>query len=90
MILPLDNFIDAFIYFERAEHAHTVDRFLLNGDTELQIDFYKTRQHVHWTSALRTAFMVLFGFAFVFPCLAQGMKISLKNNTKAEQETKVS
>ena len=25
---PLDQFIEAFIYFERAEHAHTVDRFL--------------------------------------------------------------
>jgi len=38
----------------------------------------------------KIAFLVLFGFASVIPCLAQGMKISLKNNTKAEQETKVS
>jgi len=36
----------------------------------------------------KIVFLVLFGFASVIPCVAQGMKISLKNNTKAEQETK--
>ena len=65
---PLDQFIEAFIYFERAEHAHTVDRFLPNGDTEILIDFHDTPQHVYdnnslkeiqachrvWTSGVRT------------------------------------
>lgn len=65
---PLDQFIDAFIYFERAEHAHTVDRFLPNGDTEILIDFDDAPQHIYdneslkeiqachrlWTSGVRT------------------------------------
>ena len=65
---PLDQFIEAFIYFERAEHAHTVDRFLPNGDTEILIDFHDTPQHIYdndtlkeiqachhvWTSGVRT------------------------------------
>ena len=67
-IFPLNKFIDAFIFFERAEHAHTVDRFLPNGDTEILIDFHDTPQHIYdnntlkeiqachhvWTSGLRT------------------------------------
>jgi len=36
----------------------------------------------------KIAFLVLFGFASVIPCLGQGVKISLKNNTTAEQQTK--
>ncbi len=65
---PLDRFIDAFIYFERVEHAHTVDRFLPNGDTEILIDFHDTPQFIYdnnslteiqacqhvWASGLRT------------------------------------
>ncbi|MGD9630955.1 MAG: helix-turn-helix domain-containing protein [Pyrinomonadaceae bacterium] len=65
---PLDQFIDAFIYFERVEHAHTVDRFLPNGDTEILIDFHDTPQYIYdnhtlkeiqacnhvWASGLRT------------------------------------
>ena len=65
---PLDQFIEAFVYFERAEHAHTIDRFLPNGDTEILIDFHDTPQHIYdnsslkeiqachhvWTSGLRT------------------------------------
>jgi AraC-like DNA-binding protein len=65
---PLNQFIDVFIYFERVEHAHTVDRFLPNGDTEILIDFHDTPQYVYdnqtlkeiqacnhvWTSGLRT------------------------------------
>ncbi len=65
---PLDQFVDVFIYFERVEHAHTVDRFLPNGDTEILIDFHDTPQFIHdnntlkeiqachhvWASGLRT------------------------------------
>lgn len=65
---PLNEFIEAFIYFERAEHAHAVDRFLPNGDTEILIDFRDTPQYVYdnntlkgiqacnhvWASGLRT------------------------------------
>lgn len=65
---PLNQFIEAFVYFERAEHAHTVDRFLPNGDTEILIDFHDTPQHIYdnntlkeiqachqvWASGLRT------------------------------------
>lgn len=65
---PLGEFIDAFIYFERVEHAHTVDRFLPNGDTEILIDFHDGPQFIYdnhslkeiqacnriWTSGVRT------------------------------------
>ncbi len=65
---PLDQFVDFFIYFERVEHAHSVDRFLPNGDTEILIDFHDTPQYVYdnhtlkeiqachhvWASGLRT------------------------------------
>ncbi len=65
---PLSRFIDVFIYFEHVEHAHTVDRFLPNGDTEILIDFHDTPQFIYdnislkeiqacnhvWASGLRT------------------------------------
>jgi len=65
---PLNQFIDIFIYFEGVQHAHAVDRFLPNGDTEILIDFHDTPQYVYdnntlkeiqachhvWASGLRT------------------------------------
>ncbi len=65
---PLNRFIEVFVYFERVEHAHTVDRFLPNGDTEILIDFHDTPQFIYdndslkeiqacnhvWASGLRT------------------------------------
>lgn len=65
---PLCQFVEVFIYFERVEHAHTVDRFLPNGDTEIIIDFHDTTQYLYdnqtlkeiqacnhvWASGLRT------------------------------------
>ncbi|MGH9948503.1 MAG: helix-turn-helix domain-containing protein [Pyrinomonadaceae bacterium] len=65
---PLGQFIDLFIYFERIEQAHSVDRFLPNGDTEILIDFHDTPQFIYdnntlkeiqacnhvWASGLRT------------------------------------
>lgn len=67
-VSPLNKFIEAFVYFERFEHAHTVDRFLPNGDTEILIDFNDAPQHIYdneslkeikacnrvWTSGVRT------------------------------------
>ncbi len=50
---PLSEFIDAFIYFERVEHAHTVDRFLPNGDTEILIDFHDSPQFIYDNHTLK-------------------------------------
>lgn len=50
---PLDKFVEVFIYFERVEHAHTVDRFLPNGDTEILIDFHDTPQYVYDNHSLK-------------------------------------
>lgn len=65
---PLDKFIEIFIYYEGVKHAHNVDRFLPNGDTEILIDFHDTPQYIYdnetlkeiqacnhvWASGLRT------------------------------------
>lgn len=67
-VFPLNQFIEVFIYFERVEHNHTVDRFLPNGDTEILIDFHDAPQFIYdnqtlteiqacnhvWASGLRT------------------------------------
>jgi AraC-like DNA-binding protein len=66
---PLNQFVEAFIYFEGLQYAHKLDRFLPNGDTEILISFHDTPQHIHdnhtlreiqacrhvWASGLRTA-----------------------------------
>jgi AraC-like DNA-binding protein len=52
-VSPLDQFIELLIYFERVEHAHTVDRFLPNGDTEILIDFHDTPQYVYDNHSLK-------------------------------------
>jgi AraC-like DNA-binding protein len=65
---PLNRFIELLIFFERVEHAHSVDRFLPNGDTEILIDFSDSPQYIYdndtlkeiqachrvWTSGVRT------------------------------------
>lgn len=65
---PLDQFLEVFIYFEGVYHAHTVDRFLPNGDVEILIDFHDAPQYIYdnhtlkeiqachhvWASGLRT------------------------------------
>ena len=65
---PLDQFIEVFVYFEGVVHAHSVDRFLPNGDVEILIDFNDTPQYIYdnhtlkeiqacnhvWASGLRT------------------------------------
>lgn len=50
---PLNDFIDVFIYFERVERDHTIDRFLPNGDTEILIDFHDTPQFIYDNNSLR-------------------------------------
>jgi len=50
---PLSQFVEAFIYFERVEYAHTVDRFLPNGDTEILIDFHDTPQYIYDNQTLK-------------------------------------
>lgn len=52
-VFPLNQFIEAFIYFERVEHAHTVDRFLPNGDTEILIDFHDAPQFIYDNNSLK-------------------------------------
>lgn len=52
-VFPLNKFIEVLIYFERAEHAHTVDRFLPNGDTEILIDFSDAPQFIYDNSSLK-------------------------------------
>lgn len=52
-IFPLNRFIEVLLYFERAEHAHTVDRFLPNGDTEILIDFNDAPQFIYDNNSLK-------------------------------------
>ncbi len=50
---PLNQFVELFVYFERFERSHTVDRFLPNGDTEILIDFHDTPQHIYDNNSLK-------------------------------------
>lgn len=65
---PLGRFIDNFIYFEGLNPAHSLDRFLPDGNTELIFDLTEIPQHIHdnhtleviqscrqaWVSGVRT------------------------------------
>jgi AraC-like DNA-binding protein len=50
---PLDRFVEVFVYFEGVYHAHNVDRFLPNGDTEILIDFHDTPQYIYDNNTLK-------------------------------------
>ncbi len=50
---PLDRFISVFIYYEGVHHAHNVDRFLPNGDTEILVDFYDAPQYIYDNQTLK-------------------------------------
>lgn len=50
---PLDRFIELFLYYESVEHAHAVDRFLPNGDTEILIDFNDAPQYIYDNDTLK-------------------------------------
>lgn len=65
---PLNGFIDNLVYFEGFTPAHSLDRFLPDGNTELIIDLTEIPQHIHdnhtlevvqacsnaWVSGVRT------------------------------------
>jgi len=50
---PLDQFIQVLIYFEGIQHAHSVDRLLPNGETEILIDFHDTPQYIYDNNTLK-------------------------------------
>ncbi len=50
---PLGQFVEIFIYYEGVQHAHKVDRFLPNGDTEILIDFHDTPQYIYDNESLK-------------------------------------
>ncbi len=50
---PLDRFIEIFIFFEGVVHAHRVDRFLPNGDTEILIDLHDAPQYIYDNNTLK-------------------------------------
>lgn len=66
---PLNRFVEFLYYYEGVQHAHKVDRFLPNGDTEILIDFNDAPQFIYdndtlteiqacnriWASGFRTA-----------------------------------
>ena len=52
-VFPLSQFIDVFIYYEGVQHAHKVDRFLPNGNTEILIDFHDTPQYIYDNETLK-------------------------------------
>ena len=65
---PLNRYIDQFIYYEGIDVAHSLDRFLPDGNTELIINLIENPQSIHdnetleeiqvcrdaWVSGVRT------------------------------------
>jgi AraC-like DNA-binding protein len=51
-VFPLGNFIDHLIYFEGFNPAHSLDRFLPDGNTELIIDLTEIPQNIHDNNTL--------------------------------------
>src|SRR6185503_11129796 len=68
---PLDQFVDHFIYYEGYNPAHTIDRFLPDGNTEIILDFNDGPQYIYdnetlkeiqachhvWASGVRTGYI---------------------------------
>jgi len=50
---PLSQFVEVLIYYEGVQFAHSVDRFLPNGDTEILIDFHDTPQFIYDNDSLK-------------------------------------
>jgi AraC-like DNA-binding protein len=50
---PLNHFIESFIYFEGTNPAHTLERFLPDGNTEFIIDLTETPQYIHHNQTLQ-------------------------------------
>ena len=70
---PLNQFVDHFIYYDGYNPAHSIDRFLPDGNTEIIIDFDDRPQHIYdnqtlkeiqachhvWASGVRTEFITI-------------------------------
>ena len=68
---PLNQFVDHFIYYEGYNPAHTIDRFLPDGNTEIIFDFHDGPQYIYdnetlkeiqachhvWASGVRTGYI---------------------------------
>lgn len=68
---PLNNFVDSFVYYEGLNPAHTIDRFLPDGNTEIIFDFHDQPQYIYdnetlkeiqachhvWASGVRTGYI---------------------------------
>lgn len=50
---PLNQFVELFIYFDGIQHAHSIDRFLPNGDVEILIDFHDGPQFIYDNDTLK-------------------------------------
>ena len=50
---PLNRFVDHFIYYEGCNPAHSIDRFLPDGNTEIIIDFDDRPQHIYDNQTLK-------------------------------------
>lgn len=50
---PLNQFIELMIYYEGVQHAHSIDRFMPNGDTEILIDFHDRPQYIYDNDSLK-------------------------------------
>lgn len=50
---PLNEFVETFIFYEGVQHAHKIDRFLPNGETEILIDFHDTPQYIYDNNTLK-------------------------------------
>lgn len=50
---PLDEFINALIYYDGLEPVHTMDRFLPDGNTELIINLSDTPQYIYDNETLQ-------------------------------------
>jgi AraC-like DNA-binding protein len=50
---PLSRYIEQFVYYEGIEVAHSLDRFLPDGNTELIIDLTENPQSIHDNETLK-------------------------------------
>jgi hypothetical protein len=50
---PLNQFVDHFIYYEGYNPAHTIDRFLPDGNTEIIFDFHDGPQYIYDNETLK-------------------------------------
>ena len=52
-VSPLDEFINALVYYDGLEPLHTLDRFLPDGNTELIINLSETPQYIYDNETLQ-------------------------------------